>query len=79
MKRIFLSSGILLLLVGCTTVESNNRLEQEVLRKEAEVRNLDGKVSTLKPKVQKAESDYRWRDDYAKKKGLIDMLIEVFF
>lgn len=69
----------MLLLVGCATVESNNRLEQEVLRKEAEVRNLDYKVSTLKPKVQKAENDYRRRNVQGTTKGLIEILIDIFF
>lgn len=58
MKQLFfiLSSGILLLLVGCTTVETNNRLERDVIRQEREVMALRSRVSSLDVKTQEMES-----------------------
>ena len=66
---------MLLLLVGCATVESNNQLERELIREKQEVSKLKSQKANLTTEVEKVKKESGVRASV----GLWTILIDLIF
>ena len=66
---------MLLLLVGCATVESNNQLERELIREKQEVSKLKSQKANLTTEVEKVKKE----NDVRASVGLWTILIDLIF